>query len=57
VLDDHRSRLDRLFDSVQYVGMPADNQYALEKKIPVWICRRPKFGTLAQFWPQIKKWK
>jgi hypothetical protein len=57
VLGDHRSRLEQLFDKVQYVGTSADNPYALETGIAVWICRGPKFGTLAQLWPQLKKWR
>lgn len=57
VLDDRRARLEQLFDSVQYVGDSPDNPYALEKQLPVWICRGAKFGTLAQLWPQIKKWR
>jgi hypothetical protein len=57
VLDDRREKLDRLFDSVQFVGLSQDNPYALEKQVPVFICRRPKFGTLAQLWPQLKKWQ
>jgi Dolichyl-phosphate-mannose-protein mannosyltransferase len=57
VLDDSRARLEKLFDSVQYVGDSPDNPYALEKQVAVWICRGPKFGTLAQVWPQLKKWR
>ena len=57
VLGDHRSRLEQLFDDVQYVGTSPDNPYALEAGIAVWICRGPKFGTLTQLWPQLKKWR
>jgi Dolichyl-phosphate-mannose-protein mannosyltransferase len=57
VLDDTRKRLEGLWDNVQYVGTSADNPYALEKQIDVFICRGPKFGTLAQLWPQIKRWR
>lgn len=57
VLDDSRERLTQLFDSVQFVGNSPNNQYALETEVPVWICRGPKFGTLAQLWPQLKKWR
>ena len=35
----------------------ADNPYALEKQIEVYICRGAKFGTLAQLWPQLKRWR
>ena len=57
VLGDNRQRLERLFDNVQYVGTSADNPYALETGIAVWICRGPKFGTLSELWPRIKKWR
>ncbi|MGA9510285.1 MAG: glycosyltransferase family 39 protein [Candidatus Sulfotelmatobacter sp.] len=57
VLDDRRERLEQLWQSVEYVGTSADNSYALEKEIPVFICRGAKFGTLADIWPQIKRWR
>jgi hypothetical protein len=57
VLDDRADRLGQLFEHVQYVGTSADNPYALEKRIDVFICRRSKFGTLAQVWPQLKRWR
>jgi hypothetical protein len=57
VLDDRRQRLEQLWDHVEYVGTSADNPYALEKEIDVFICRGPKFGTLAQLWPQLKHWR
>ena len=56
VLDDRPDRLGQFFEHVQYVGTSADNPYALEKRIDVFICRGSKFGTLAQLWPQLKKW-
>ena len=57
VLGDNRKRLEQLFDHVEYVGTSADNPYALEKQIGVFICRGAKFGTLAQLWPQLKRWR
>lgn len=57
VLDDRPDRLEQFFQHVQYVGTSADNPYALEKRIDVFICRGSKFGTLAQVWPQFKKWR
>jgi hypothetical protein len=57
VLDDSRERLQELFERVEYSGTSADNPYALEKQIDVFICRGPKFGTLAQVWPQVKRWR
>jgi len=57
ILDDSRENMERLFERVDYVGTSADNPYALEKQIDVYICRGSKFGTLAQLWPRIKRWR
>jgi len=57
VLDDTRERLEELWDHVDYIGTSADNPYALEKQIDVFICRGAKFGTLAQLWPNLKRWR
>jgi hypothetical protein len=57
VLGDRRERLEELFEHVEYVGTSADNPYALEKEIAVYICRGAKFGTLEKIWPQLKKWR
>lgn len=57
VLDERPERLGELFTSVEFVGTSADNPYALEKKIGVFICRGAKFGTLARLWPSLKKWR
>jgi hypothetical protein len=57
VLDDKREVLEQLWDNVEYVGTSADNPYALEREIDVFICKGAKFGTLAQLWPRIKKWR
>lgn len=57
VLDDRREKLEQFWSDVQYVGTSADNSYALEKEIPIFICRGAKFGTLANLWPELKKWR
>jgi 4-amino-4-deoxy-L-arabinose transferase-like glycosyltransferase len=57
VLDDKRERLEQLWDKVEYVGASADNPYALEREIDVFICKGAKFGTLAELWPRVKKWR
>jgi hypothetical protein len=57
VLDDTRERLEQLWDHVDYVGTSADNRYALERQIDVFICRGAKFGTLTQLWPALKRWR
>jgi hypothetical protein len=56
ILDDRRERLDELFQRVDFVTTSAPNPYALEQQLPVFICRGPKFGSLQQLWPSIKKW-
>ncbi len=57
VLDDSPEVLERHFERVEYVGKSADNPYALEREIPVFICHGAKFGSLADVWPQLKKWR
>jgi len=57
VLDDNRERLEALFEHVEFVGASGDNPYALERQLPVFICRGAKFGSLAQLWPRLKKWR
>ena len=56
VIDDKEEKLHQLFEQVEYVGS-SDNPYALERNVPVYICRGAKFGTLDDLWPKIKKWK
>jgi 4-amino-4-deoxy-L-arabinose transferase-like glycosyltransferase len=59
VLDDTRENLEALWQNVEYVGTSADNPYALEKNIDVFICRGSKFGTMTDLWPRpgIKRWR
>jgi len=57
VLDDNRESLEQLFEQVEYQGKSAPNRYALENELSVYICHGAKFGTLAQLWPQLKKWR
>jgi Dolichyl-phosphate-mannose-protein mannosyltransferase len=57
VLDDSREVLEGEFEHVEYVGKSANNPYALEREIPVFICRGAKFGSLAEIWPRLKKWR
>lgn len=57
VLDDSRKNLARLWNQVDYVGTSADNPYALEKNIDVYICRRRKFSSLGELWPTLKRWR
>ena len=57
VLDDRRETLEQLWEQVEYVGTSPDNPYALERGIDVFICKGAKFGTLAQLWPKLKRWR
>jgi 4-amino-4-deoxy-L-arabinose transferase-like glycosyltransferase len=57
VLDDTRENLEKLWSNVQYVGTSADSPYALEQQIDVFICRGSKFGTMADLWPRVKRWR
>jgi len=57
VLDDRREVLERLWEHVEYVGTSADNPYALEKQIDVFLCKGAKFGTLTLLWPELKRWR
>jgi hypothetical protein len=42
---------------VEYVGTSADNPWALERGIDVFLCKGKKFDTLAQLWPMVKRWR
>jgi len=57
VLGDRKDRLEQLFNQVDFVGLSADNPWALETGISVNICKGAKFGTLSQLWPQLKRWR
>jgi hypothetical protein len=57
VLDDSQEKLESLFQQVEYVGTSPDNPYALTRMVPVFICRGSKFGTLADLWPRVKRWR
>jgi hypothetical protein len=57
VLDDRREVLEQYWRQVDYVGSSADNPYALEKNISIFICRGATFGSLTQFWPKLKRWR
>lgn len=56
VIGDRKEKLETLFEHVELVGESTDNPYALEKQIPVFICKTSKFGSLTQVWPKVKKW-
>jgi hypothetical protein len=57
IVDDSREKLEKLFEQVEYVGTSADNPWALEKQLPVYICKDAKFGSLNDLWPRLKHWR
>ncbi len=56
VIGDRKEALEHLFEDVELAGV-SDNPYALERHVAVFVCRRAKFGTLAELWPRLKKWR
>jgi 4-amino-4-deoxy-L-arabinose transferase-like glycosyltransferase len=56
VLSDGPEQLRRLFEQVEYEGS-SDNPHALERHVPIYLCKRSKFGSLAQAWPRLKQWR
>src|SRR5262249_37656056 len=57
VFDDRKERLDQMFERVEFVGTSADNPDALERNVPVFICKGAKFASLEKIWPQLKRWR
>jgi hypothetical protein len=57
VLGDRQERLQQLFEEVDFVGTSPDNPWALTRQVGVFICRKPKFGTLNDVWPKVKRWR
>ena len=56
VIGDRQLRLLDLFESIEPWG-ETSSPYARENRIPVYLCRRPKFGSLDELWPQLKAWR
>jgi hypothetical protein len=56
VIGDRKERLEELFEEVKFVGV-TDAPYALQSRIPLFICRRLKQGTLQTLWSQLKLWR
>ena len=57
VVDESQATLEKRFNDIELIGLSPDNPYAWERQLPVYICRSPKFRSLAEFWPQLKKWR
>jgi hypothetical protein len=56
VLDESPERLSELFESVEQVGKVYHPLSMPYQHFDVYLCRRPKFGTLDQLWPKLKRW-
>ena len=56
VMDDRAEHLSRYFDSVEKVGTVYHPYSMPYEHFDVFLCRKPKFGTLQQIWPQLKSW-
>jgi len=56
VMGDRQERLQELFDDVEFAGR-VDHPLSMPyEHFDVFLCRKPKFGTLEQVWPKIKHW-
>jgi hypothetical protein len=49
--------LQRHWNNVELVGRSVDNPWALEKEVPVFICKSKKFESWAKLWPRLKRWR
>jgi hypothetical protein len=48
--------LGELFASVEKVGTVYHPLSMPYQHFGVYLCKRPKFGTLQELWPKIKRW-
>ncbi len=56
VVDGRTEVLERLWNEVEFVGRSAPNQWALNREIPVFICKGKKFDSMTSMWPRVKHW-
>jgi hypothetical protein len=56
VMDDRPERLHELFESVEFAGRVEHPLSMPYQHFDVYVCRKPKFGTLEKVWPQLKRW-
>jgi hypothetical protein len=56
VMQDTQERLSKLFESVEKVGTVYHPLSMPHQHFDVFLCRRPKFGTLDKAWPGLKQW-
>lgn len=57
VLDDRQEVLERYWKHVTLVTISADNPYAGEKDVPVFLCQGKNFESWAKVWPSLKRWR
>jgi hypothetical protein len=56
VMEDTQKRLEELFGSVEQVGTVYHPLSMPYEHFDVFLCRKPKFGTLQEIWPKVKNW-
>jgi hypothetical protein len=56
VMEDRQERLEERFGSVEKVGTVYHPLSMPYEHFDVFLCRKPKFGTLQQIWPKVKNW-
>jgi hypothetical protein len=56
VMDDSPERLQELFESVEFAGGVEHPLSMPYQHFDVYVCRKPKFGTLEKAWPHVKRW-
>ena len=56
VMGDDYETLSQEFESVEKVGTVFHPLSMPYEHFDVYLCRRPKFGTLPQVWPKLKRW-
>jgi hypothetical protein len=56
VMADRLERLQELFGSVEKVGSVYHPLSMPYEHFDVFLCRRPKFGSLQEIWPKVKNW-
>lgn len=56
VMDDNYETLSQLFGQVEMVGTVFHPLSMPYQHFNVYLCRRPKFGTLEHIWPKLRNW-
>jgi hypothetical protein len=56
VMGERPERLHELFESVELAGTVYHPLSMPYEHFDVYVCRKPKFGTLEKIWPKLKRW-